>query len=155
MTLTSTHASKITIRPFRRRDRPACDVIYVEGRRLAFPWCPPEMFQPGDFERDSEGEEIWVAEYEGAVAAFLSVSRPEHFIHLLFVDPARHKMGIGASLLAKAREVLGAAAWLKCQTGNVGALSFYRAQGWTVVPGGSNEIGPWSYVSAAGLRRAT
>jgi hypothetical protein len=51
--------------------------------------------------------------------------------------------------------LLGPAVWLKCQSGNLPALAFYRAQGWTVLPGGSNEIGPWSYVSASSVRGAS
>jgi GNAT superfamily N-acetyltransferase len=135
------------MRPFRRRDAMACDDIYRVARRMAFSWCPPDMFARGDFQRDSAEEQTWVALAGGAVAGFLTVSPPEHFVHLLFVDPALHRNGIGTALLRHAVAVLGPATWLKCQTGNVGALSFYRAHGWTILPGGTNEIGPWSYVS--------
>ena len=138
----------LSIRPYRRGDLQACSGIYVEGRRFAFTWRPPSSFQTDDFERDSQGEAVYVAELDGRVAGFLSLWLPERFIHLLFVDPSLHRRGVGKALLSHALEILGPRVWLKCQQGNLNALDFYRSQGWSVTPGGSDEVGPWSYVAS-------
>ncbi|WP_460452154.1 GNAT family N-acetyltransferase [Alsobacter sp. SYSU BS001988] len=122
--------------------------MYVDARRVAFTWCPPSIFRTDDFERDSLGEAVYVAELEGRVAGFLSLWLPERFIHLLFVDPGLHRRGIGRALLSHALHILGPRVWLKCQQGNLNALAFYRSQGWSVTPGGSDEVGPWSYVAS-------
>ncbi|MCP8941028.1 GNAT family N-acetyltransferase [Alsobacter sp. SYSU M60028] len=137
----------LTIRPFRPADAPACARIYVEARRVAFSWCPPDMFTDDEFARDSRGEAVFVAEEAGEVRGFLSIWTPDHFIHLLFVDPAMHRRGIGAALLRHAERQFGSWGWLKCQSGNLNALAFYTRMGWTVGEGGVNELGPWRAVS--------
>jgi ribosomal protein S18 acetylase RimI-like enzyme len=45
--------------------------------------------------------QIWVAELDGEIAAF--VARREDFIDQLYVDPAFQRRGIGQALLAHAR----------------------------------------------------
>jgi GNAT superfamily N-acetyltransferase len=137
----------LIIRPFQPADRAACARIYVQARRVAFHWCPPDMFTEGEFDRDSEGETIFVAEMDGAVCGLLSIWTPDHFIHLLFVDPAMHRRGIGAALLRHAEREFSTWGWLKCQSGNVRALEFYTRMGWKVGGGGVNDLGPWQAVS--------
>ena len=36
--------------------------IYLESRKVAYHWLPPEQFRLEDFEPDTEGEEILVGE---------------------------------------------------------------------------------------------
>lgn len=139
--------ARLALRPFRRADTPACDRIYLDARRKAFWWCAPERFRPGEFAADSAGEAITVAALGDRVAGFLSLWVPDHFIHLLFVDPALHRQGIGSLLLGEACRQLYPWAWLKCQAQNTTALNFYRSQGWRVGGGGTNDIGPWVSVS--------
>ena len=55
-------SATLIIRPFQPVDRAACARIYAQARRVAFHWCPPEMFTESEFDRDSEGETIFVAE---------------------------------------------------------------------------------------------
>ncbi|MHB2166793.1 N-acetyltransferase family protein [Alsobacter sp. R-9] len=136
-----------TLRPYRPSDRAACAGIYVRARRHAFHWCPPEQFRTEDFEADSRGEVITVATLDETVVGFLSLWMPDHFIHLLFVDPPFHGRGIGRQLLEHAEVTFGDWSWLKCQAQNERALSFYRACGWSVGSGGVNELGPWVAVS--------
>jgi GNAT superfamily N-acetyltransferase len=138
------------LRPFAPSDIADCARIYLEARRHAFDWCPPEMFSLADFRADTLGERVTVAEAAGGVCGLVSVMPADGFIHLLMVDPVWHRQGIGSVLLDHATTVLGPRAWLKCQSANHGALAFYRARGWHVTPGGSNPIGPWSYVSRSG-----
>ncbi|MCZ8100424.1 MAG: GNAT family N-acetyltransferase [Burkholderiales bacterium] len=135
------------LRPFLPHDRDACAAIYAAARRQAFHWCGPDLFVPGDFDRDSAGEVITVAEEGGRVRGFVSVWMPDHFVHLLFIDPVHHGRGIGRRLLRYVEETFGDWAWLKCQAQNETALAFYRACGWTAGGGGVNELGPWVAVS--------
>jgi GNAT superfamily N-acetyltransferase len=148
--------ARLLIRPFRAADHDACASIYVRARVVAFPWRPAPSFALADFARDSQDETILVAERGGEVIGFLSICPDERFIHLLFVDPDQRRTGVGRRLLAHALDVLGPRVWLKCQQKNLPALAFYRSQGWSVTPGGADEVGPWSYVaSPAASRTAT
>jgi ribosomal protein S18 acetylase RimI-like enzyme len=137
----------VTLRPYRAADHDACAALYAAGRRHAFHWCEGSRFRLEDFARDSQGEAITVAEDGGRVVGLLSLWMPDHFIHLLFVDPARHGRGIGRRLLRHAEVVFGDWSWLKCQSQNTRALAFYEHCGWTIGDGGVNEIGPWVAVS--------
>lgn len=140
-------SAALIIRPYRPADHDSCARIYVEARRVAFAWRPPESFTPDEFARDSRGETIFVAEFAGEVRGLLSIWPPDHFIHLLFVDPAFHHRGIGAALLRHAERAFVSWGWLKCQSGNTNALAFYAHMGWKVGGGGVNELGPWQAVS--------
>lgn len=140
--------ARLMVRAYRPSDRAACASIYVRARIVAFPWRPATSFALADFERDSQDETVLVAEREGQVVGLLSICPDERFIHLLFVDPDHHRTGVGRRLLAHALEVLGPRVWLKCQQKNLPALAFYRSQGWSVTPGGADEVGPWSYVAS-------
>ena len=140
-------AADLVIRPYQPHDSDACARIYVEARRDAFFWCDPARFRPRDFFADSVDEALYVAESGGAVAGFMSLWTSGHFIHLLFVDPACFRQGIGSRLLDHAVALLSPWAWLKCQQQNERALAFYRSRGWILGSTGDNEIGPWVSVS--------
>ncbi len=148
----SVRETGLRLRPYLPYDRLACGAIYAAGRRRAFHWCSPELFVPADFDRDSAGEAITVAEEDGIVRGFVSLWMPDHFVHLLFVDPANHGRGIGRRLLRFVETTFGDWAWLKCQSQNETALAFYRACGWSVGGGGVNELGPWVAVSWSASR---
>jgi len=139
--------TSLRLRSYGPGDREACAGIYVAGRRQAFHWCRPGQFVAADFARDTAGEAITVAEVEGRIRGFVSLWMPDHFVHLLFVDPAWQGHGIGRRLLHFVETTFGDWAWLKCQSQNETALAFYTACGWTVGGGGVNELGPWVAVS--------
>ena len=138
---------QLRLRAYLPKDHDACATIYAAARRQAFHWCRPELFVPADFARDSAGESITVAEAEGAIRGFVSLWTPDHFVHLLFVDPRWQGRGIGRRLLRFVETTFGDWAWLKCQSQNERALAFYTACGWSLGGGGVNELGPWVAVS--------
>jgi GNAT superfamily N-acetyltransferase len=133
------------IRPAEPRDLPACTAIYLAAARIAFPWVAPEEIRAdADHIPDSLREEdVWVAETAGGVAGFIAIYLPDHFIHSLYVDPARQGRGIGGALLHQALRRCGGHAELKCQEGNRAACRFYVERGWQPADWGWSSAGPW------------
>ncbi len=59
--------------------------LYLDSRRDSFPWLKADSFRIEDFDRDSQGERIWLSEVLGNVAGFISIWEPDNFIHHLYV----------------------------------------------------------------------
>lgn len=135
--------TRTTIRGATEADRPALRGIYRRSRTHAFPWRDPAGFSESDFDRDTEGERIWVAELEDAIAGFASLWEPEAFLHCLFVDPTLIGRGIGSALLDAALAAAIKPPTLKCNTRNVAARDFYLARGWTIAEDGEGPDGPY------------
>jgi len=132
-----------TVRRGEPRDHEACAAIYLAAAPLAFPWLPSDAIRREQLEEALREEELWVAEREGAIAGFVSIYLPDGFIHSLYVDPARHRQGIGQALLDLALRRCGGRAELKCQEANRGACAFYTRLGWRPVDWGWSTGGPW------------
>ncbi|RYD36628.1 MAG: N-acetyltransferase [Verrucomicrobiaceae bacterium] len=122
----------ILIRPATTADHPALAGIFISSRRHAFPWEDPRCLQTEDFEAQTEGEVIRLAEEAstGQPLGFISVWTPERFIHHLFVHPARLGQGIGRLLLDDLASWLPHPWRLKCKTANQAAHGFYLHLGW-------------------------
>ncbi|WP_374656379.1 acetyltransferase [Phenylobacterium sp.] len=73
----------------------------------------------------ASGAEIWVAERDGAAAAFLGLDDAE--IATLFVDAAWRGQGVGRALVAFALE--RGADWVQVNEQNPQAVGFYEAMG--------------------------
>lgn len=107
-------------------------------------WLPEAARAETDFAAASEGEEIWVAERPGVgVCGFISVWRPESFIHHLYIDPRFHRQGIGTALLESLANWLPEPWTLKCAAANTLAFAFYTARGWKQIETGVSENGPY------------
>ncbi|GKT03812.1 GNAT family N-acetyltransferase [Furfurilactobacillus sp. WILCCON 0119] len=115
--------SQITIRPATVADYPRLEQIYLVARQRAFPW----VHQPRltDFDRDSRGELILVAELNQQVVGFTSFYRLASFIHLLFVDPAFHHQHVGTALIGGLRTIATEPLQLKVVIQNEAARAFY------------------------------
>ena len=137
---------QVSIRPYRPADRSRCAQIYVAARRVAFSWVPVEQFTTDDFIRDTADEEIAVAEFRsdgsGMVVGFVSVFLPGRFIHHLYVDPDRRRMGIGRRLVRHAVGIRPGPWRLKCVVANAPAMAFYKSEGWVEEGRGSDDMGP-------------
>ncbi len=90
------------------------------------------MVELSDFERDTEGEDIWVASKSNEILGFISIWEPANFIHHLFVSPSNLRSGVGLKLLDFAKQRYSNLS-LKCLTRNSNAIGFYRSQGFTIV----------------------
>ena len=128
-------------------DLDACAEIYAAGQREIFPG------QPGSWTRDrfaeaTAGEEISVAVADDAggraVVGFLSLWRPDAFVHFLHVRADHRRRGVGRALLRSALATLDAPAELKCALENRAALAFYTRLGW--VETGREVTGPEPFV---------
>ncbi len=77
------------------------------------------------------------------VAGFLSLWRPDAFVHYLHVAQDWRRCGLGRMLLTAARAEVGRPLELKCLTGNRRALVFYRHLGWRAVNGEVTPPAPY------------
>ena len=134
---------EVQVRAFRPADRASLRALYRDSRRETFHWLSPDSFQLQDFDRDTRGEAIWVAEDAAGVRGFVSVWRPENFIHNLFVQPGATGRGIGSALLASCLAELDRPAALKCLVQNKRARAFYLTRGWRVAGKGAGRHGPY------------
>lgn len=131
------------IRSCTERDRAALCGLYLAARRQAFHWLDTSQFRLEDFDRDTEGELIWVASEGGRPVGFISVWEPENFIHNLFVHPDATGLGVGSALLDRSLDEIGRPATLKCLSQNTRAREFYLAKGWRIAAEGHGPDGPF------------
>ncbi|MEQ8427624.1 MAG: GNAT family N-acetyltransferase [Gammaproteobacteria bacterium] len=125
----------------RQEDLPVLQSIYLQTRAEKFHWISRSDLDIDDFERDTEGEKIWVAELNGQLVGFISAWEPGNFIHHLFVLPKFSGKKIGSALLSTCLESIGRPAQLKCVSANTDALEFYRAKGWHTISLGVSSDG--------------
>ena len=131
------------VRQFKERDRAALREVYLESRKHAFTWLEPPPFLLHDFDRDTDGETIWVALASRKPLGFLSLAKPENFIHNLFIHPDHLGRGFGSTLLKEALASIGRPVTLKCLALNTHARDFYLAKGWSVVGRGNGKDGEY------------
>ncbi len=122
-----------SIRCFEERDRSEVREIYLVARRAAFAWPGSGMFKADDFERETEGEHIFVAESSERVVGFASLWTADNFLHHLFVHPEAWRRGVGRLLLRHCETVMNAPLTLKCLKANSRALQFYARMRWRIV----------------------
>lgn len=132
---------KPLIRKMNPEDLPMLQNIFLQTRAEKFQWLDKTDLNIDDFERETEGEKIWVAELNAEVVGFISAWEPENFIHHLFVTPEFSGQQIGSALLATCLENLERPAQLKCVSANTDALAFYRARGWQTISRGVSSDG--------------
>jgi len=119
-------------REARPDDRLAMTVIYHRCVAEA-DWMSEAMKARADFDRDTEGERLFVVECGGEVLGFVSVWEPDSFIHLLFVQPESRGCGVGSLLLDQLQTHVPPPWRLKCTAANEHARQFYLSRGWNPV----------------------
>ncbi len=131
------------IREYRPEDTRRLAHIYLESRIHAFDWLDPNRFSYSDFERDTEGEALLIAERGNRIIGFSSSWVAENFIHHLYLDPASLGRGIGSLLLDATVKMLGRPVRLKAQVKNPNAMWFYRKHGWMEFDRGATDWGEY------------
>lgn len=135
-------APSIRLRQACSADIPAMSAIRLSVREnvLSDPARVTLQMYEDYLERDGRG---WVAEIDGAVAAFCYADRRRGSIWALFVDPACEGRGLARRLLAQAVAWLFALGHARITLGTAPgtrADRFYAAQGWTRMPGDGREV---------------
>ncbi|CAB1262048.1 TPA: GNAT family N-acetyltransferase [Vibrio cholerae] len=120
--------------------------LYLDSRRDSFTWLKTDSFRLEDFDRDSQGERIWLSEVLGNLAGFLSIWEHDSFVHHLYVATEYHGQGVGTMLLNGAKAKYGNLS-LKCMVQNQKALNFYLSQGFEIVSQVDDELGGYYYMS--------
>ncbi|WP_033138942.1 GNAT family N-acetyltransferase [Aeromonas finlandensis] len=132
------------IRLMEERDIPQLARLFLKCRRHTFHWVDSARFQLEDFEAQTKGEQVWVAEQGGNICGFIAIWQPDHFIHHLYVSNDWHGQGIGRALLERglADSPHGA---LKVAIRNTAAVAFYHRLGWqnSDETGYCEVTGPW------------
>ena len=119
------------IKKFQFHHLNAVKKLYLESRLATFTWLRTGEFDLSDFERDTDGESIWVVIDSSEVVGFISIWAPENFIHHLFVSPHNLRGGVGLKLLDLAKQKYPNLT-LKCLSQNGNATDFYLSQGFTI-----------------------
>ncbi len=134
----------ISIRRAEAKDGAALARIFVESRLAAFYWQNPARFRLEDFEKETAGEVVFVAEDGGGrLLGFISVWEPERFVHHLYIAPGELRRGIGKQLLASLSSWLPLPYQLKCKVKNEAACAFYRKNCWVEKGRDTDEQGEY------------
>jgi GNAT superfamily N-acetyltransferase len=137
----------LAVRIARAEDRPACAAIYARGWPLAIPGHTRNIDQL-TFDKETEGEIIFVAERDGAIIGFAGYYEPGNFLHHLYVDPDAHGQGAGSALLAAVNAQGAPGLTLKVQIANHRARAFYATHGFIESMVGQDDYGPWVLCTA-------
>jgi ribosomal protein S18 acetylase RimI-like enzyme len=140
----------IVVRPALAADRAALSSLYQRCRMLA-EWMPASERGRGDFDRDTNGETVFVAVGEGGeLDGFVAVWEPDSFIHHLYVRPEARRQGVASALLDALAGHFALPWRLKCVRLNTVALDFYSKRGWKEVGAGKGVQGHYAVLE---LRR--
>ena len=121
------------VRPYTDGDHAALSKLYLASRVQTFYWLDTSAYKAEDFDRDTLGEKVLVAEEEGEIMGFISLWVPDNFIHHLYVDPGCVNQGVGKLLLQAACAGFDLPLKLKCLEKNINACNFYLSQGWRIL----------------------
>ena len=133
----------IVVRPALPADREALSSLYRRCRMLA-EWLPAPERGRSDFDRDTQGETLFVATGEGGVVdGFVAIWEPDSFIHHLYVRPEARRQGVASALLDALAGHFAAPWRLKCVRLNTVALDFYSRRGWKEVGAGKGVQGAY------------
>lgn len=132
----------ITVRTAVAGDLPTLRTLFLDSRRKTFVWQKPDAFQLADFDAQTPGELLLVAQDgRGRLCGFVSVWEPDHFIHHLHVDRLSFRRGVGRALLGDLPGWPETRYRLKCLRMNKAALAFYRACGFVEIGSGVGDDG--------------
>ena len=142
----------IAIRPATDDDRPALRELFLQARRATFDWIAADSFRLEDYDGQTRGERVLVAQAsDGSLAGFVALWEPDRFVHHLYLAAGRQRQGIGRTLL----QALG---WpeqplqLKCLRRNEAALAFYLRLGFAGIGQGQGADGEYVLLASHRVR---
>jgi ribosomal protein S18 acetylase RimI-like enzyme len=123
----------VNLRGYAATDEAAVVELWHATKRAAYPYLPAEqtrsMRDDAAFFREHIAArcDVWLAERDGTLLGFLALA--DGYLDRLYVHPSAQREGVGAALLAKARELSPAGLDLHTHQQNVSACSFYEKHG--------------------------
>ena len=123
----------IMIRKCIDEDIAELEVLFQLTRRATFSKRDPDEFQIGDYTKSTNEDEVWVAHDANQIVGFVSIYKPDNFLHNLFVHPNHQCRRIGSQLLKVAEANLAATVSAKIAMDNIKACAFYEKNGWRLV----------------------
>jgi len=132
----------LLIRPYHEGDFEAVTTLWRRAREQAFPDF--QRRKGHTFEEDQAyfrdvilvNNDVWVAEADGEVAAFMAIAGD--FIDQIYVDPKVQRQGVGKSLLEHARSLSPEHLWLYTLQINTNGRAFYEKNGFRAVKFGTS-----------------
>lgn len=140
----------IRVRAFIESDREVVSKIFVDSRKFGFPFLDSSTFLEVDFESDTEGETLLVAELDDRIIGFASFLAEKSFLHNFYLNPSETGKGFGRAFFLEVAEWMGGSLTLKCLIENSRALTFYKRLGMTVVGEGETDSGKHYLLSYKG-----
>ena len=127
------------IRPAIAADHPQMTEVWEAAVRATHDFLAEEdvLFFRGFLPEVFGRLNVWVAEYDGAVAGFAAIA--ERHVEALFVAPALHGLGLGRQLLDHVIALDPSTGWtVDVNEQNPGAAGFYRHYGFVQI--GRSEL---------------
>ena len=141
----------INIREAVAEDGPALRELFLRSRCENFVSQPEDSLRLSDFDAQTDGELLLVAEERPTrLAGFISVWEPDDFIHHLHVERTHFRRGVGRALMFALPGWPATRYRLKCLVANKPALAFYRACGFIERGAGVADDGDYLLLEARG-----
>jgi GNAT superfamily N-acetyltransferase len=131
----------IVVRTALVSDVAPCARLFAAGQQEIEPKMP--CWSAEEFPDQIAGEDILVAVAGQQTVGFVTVWRPDAFVHFLHTALPWRRRGVGRHLLAAARAEVGRPLELKCLVGNRLALAFYQRLGWRRVGAEDGSATPY------------
>jgi GNAT superfamily N-acetyltransferase len=132
------------LRPYRDDDLDQTVALWYRVWHTTFPALRhPQSFEEwkARFEHELVARDsIWVAESDGAIVAFIAVEQSQGSLDQIFVEPAFQGTGLGAALLAKAKELSPSGLSLHTLAQNAHARRFYERHGFRAEESSTNPV---------------
>jgi putative acetyltransferase len=138
------HDLAISLRPYHPRDEDATVALWLRSWQAAYPQL--DFAERLDWWRGRWRNElvasadIVIAEAAGEVIGFVTVDPRTSYLDQIVVAPEHWASGIGAALIAVAKQLSPAGLELDVNTDNARALRFYDKQGFSISGAGVNPI---------------
>lgn len=128
---------QLKIRNFEGGDREQLQNLYQTVKATL---TPDEVH---DFNQDTIGEDIFVADYDRQIIGFIAIWPPDRFIHHLYILPTYQGQGVGSQLLFEILKQYQQPLSLKCLVNNPRAVAFYQQHGFQIETRGMSEDGAY------------
>jgi len=128
----------LTIQRAAAHELAECAALYDRVVREVFTWIQHED-PAAKFLAEAAVEEVYVAKQDGLIVGLASFSRPNNFLHSLYVDRDVRGQGVGSALFARIQYRADGPVSLKVEKLNHDAIAFYLARGLVIVEEGDPD----------------